>query len=179
MRNVGQRINNVFEFYRRLSDKIMNDIWVAMPGIIQSFDPDEQTVTVQLSLRERIRSGEGEMSHVGLPLLLDVPIVIPRAGGFCLTFPVKQGDECLVIFGDVCIDSWWSHGGIQNQIEKRRHDLSDGFAILGAWSQPRTIPNYDMSKACIRSDNGSAVIKLSNDSIEINALSVKVNGHEI
>jgi len=179
MRNVGQRTNNEFELYRRLSDKIKNDIRVAMPGIIQSFDPAEQTVTVQLSLRERIRSGEGEMSHVELPLLPDVPIVIPRAGGFCLTFPIKQGDECLVIFGDMCIDSWWSYGGIQNQIEKRRHDLSDGFAILGVWSQPKTIPNYDMSKACLRADNGSAVIKLSNDAVEINALSVKINGHEI
>ena len=167
MRNVGQRINNVFEFYRLLSDKIKNDIRVSMPGIIQSFNPDEQTVTVQLSLRERIRDKDGNMSHVALPILPDVPIIFPRAGGFSITFPVQKGDECLVIFGDMCIDSWWASGGIQNQIEKRRHDLSDGFAILGVGSQANVVSNYNVSSMELRSDNGNVIIELSQSSVKV------------
>lgn len=83
------------------------------------------------------------MSHSGyLPALLDVPIVLPRAGDYILTLPVQAGDECLVIFADQCIDAWWQNGGVQNPMERRRHDLSDGFAILGTWSQPRRLAKF-------------------------------------
>ena len=42
-----------------------------------------------------------------------------------------------MIFADMCIDGWWQNGDIQNQAEQRRHDLSDAFAILSPFSQPK------------------------------------------
>ena len=95
-----------------------NKLRVAVPGIIESFDPGEQTVTVRVAIREKVLL-DGDEKWVDIPLLLDVPIVIPRAGGYCLTLPVQKGDECLVVFGDMCIDAWWQSGGIQNQIDCR------------------------------------------------------------
>ncbi|MFW8450019.1 Gp138 family membrane-puncturing spike protein, partial [Klebsiella pneumoniae] len=69
----------------------------------------------------------GAQVSVNLPLLVDVPVVFPRGGGCTLTFPVKPGDECLVIFADRCIDFWWQSGGIQEPVDERMHDLSDAF----------------------------------------------------
>ena len=83
-----------------------------------------------------------------IPVLLDVPIVIPRAGGYCLTMPIKQGDECLVVFGDMCIDGWWHMAAYK--IKLKREDMiyqTDGFAILGTWSQPRVIKDYSTDSA--------------------------------
>ncbi|HBC94307.1 MAG TPA: hypothetical protein DCZ10_15770 [Pelotomaculum sp.] len=179
MRTFGERIDREDEFYRRLSDKIKNDIRVAIPGIVQSFNSAEQTVTVQPVLRERVREQNGDLSFVNLPLFLDVPIIFPRAGGFVLTMPVQPGDECLVIFGDMCIDAWWSNGGVQNQIEKRRHDLSDGFAILGVWSQPRRVSGYSSSSAQLRTEDGATRIDLRPGEIDLVADSVKINGTPI
>ena len=82
-------------------------------------------------------------TFIALPELLDVPVVLPRAGDYVITLPIRPGDECLVVFADQCIDAWWQSGGVQNQMDRRRHDLSDGFAILGVWSQPRRLNNYD------------------------------------
>jgi len=149
-----------------------------MPGIIQSFDPDEQTVSVQLAIRERIRDGEGRMEFVNLPLLLDVPILMPRAGGYIVTMPVSKGDECLVVFGDMCIDAWWSNGEVQNQIEKRRHDLSDGFAILGPWSQPNKIQNYSTDSVQLRTEDGNTYIEIKQNEINIVASVLKINGND-
>ena len=70
---------------------------VAAPGIIQSFNSAEQTVTVQLSIREK-RNNDGVETWEDIPQLVDVPVVFPRAGGYILTMPIKPGDECLVIF---------------------------------------------------------------------------------
>lgn len=143
MRTVGERSDSEFEMYQRMGEKWGTDLRVAVPGIVQSFDSVAQTVVVQPALRERVIDQLGNVSMVNLPLLLDVPIVMPRSGGFALTMPIATGDECLVVFADMCIDAWWSLGGVQNQAEKRRHDLSDAVAIMGVWSQPNKIGSYN------------------------------------
>ena len=161
--------NNEQELFQTFADEIKADLRVAMPGIIQSFNASEQTVTVQLSIRERIGQPDLTTQNIAIPLLVDVPIVLPRAGGFSLTLPIVQGDECLVVFGDTVIDSWWANGGVQNQVdgEKRRHDLSDGFAILGVWSQPHVLTKYSTTEAQLRTDDGSVSIGLSAGGVTI------------
>jgi len=173
---IAERTGDQQEFYNKFADSIKNNMRVAMPGIIQSFDPVTQTVVVQPALKEKIRSSDLSVSDVQLPLLLDVPIVIPKAGGFALTLPIKLGDECLVIFSDMCIDNWWYAGGIQNQLEKRRHDLSDAFCILGTWSQPNLISNYSTNSAQLRSTDGVSYIDLKNNEIDMVSPTVKING---
>ncbi len=90
--------------------------------------------------------------------------------------PIKSGDECLVVFADNCIDAWWQSGGTQNQIEIRRHDLSDAFAILGCWSQPNVISEYDTNAMQLRNVSGSSAITISNTGIDISASSITLNG---
>jgi phage baseplate assembly protein gpV len=147
---------------------------VACPGIIQAFDPNEQTVTVRPAIRESIVVNE-KAQNSQLPDLIHVPVVIPRAGGYALTLPIQQGDECLVVFGDMCIDSWWQSGGLQNQLKLRRHSLSDGFAIVGIWNQTRKITNYSTSSAQLRSEDGNTVVDVATAGITIKAAKVTVN----
>jgi len=178
-RNLNEIISSDTEMFRSMGDSWQNVLRVACPGIIQNFNKEEQTVTVQLALRENITKPDFTKEWVNLPLLLDVPTVIPRAGGYCLTMPIQSGDECLVVFSDMCIDSWFTYGGIQNQIEKRRHDLSDGFAILGIWSQPNRIENYSTDSCQLRTMDGTSSIEIKPGEININASSVNVNGKEL
>lgn len=152
---------------------------VACPGIIRSFDPDEQTVTVQPAIREKRIDPEGTETWVEIPELLDVPVVFPRAGGYCLTLPVRAGDECLVVFGDSCMDAWWQSGGVQNQIDCRRHDLSDGYAILGPWSQPRRVPGYSTNTAQLRNDSGSAYVEIAGSTINIVGSTINIKGGRV
>jgi hypothetical protein len=168
--------NNKEEFYRRMLDNFASNLRVAVPGIIHDFDPVTQTATVQVALREKITNADLTQQWMDIPLLLDVPIVVPRAGGFVLTMPVTPGDECLIVFADMCMDAWFSSGGVQNQMEKRRHDLSDGFAILGAWSQPHKLANYSTTSAQLRSVDGAAYISLAGSEVDIVAPTVKING---
>ena len=151
---------------------------VAMPGIIQSFDATEQTVTVQCAIREKINM-DGNLSWQDIPLLLDVPIIFPRAGNYILTMPIQAGDECLVVFGDSCMDAWWQSGGVQNQIDCRRHDLSDGYAIVGLYSQPRRISNYSTNTAQLRNISGSAYVELSGNNINIVGANVTISANNV
>ena len=179
MRGISERIGNEDEMYRQMGEDWKANLRVAIPGIIDSFDATTQTVTVQPAIREKIIKEDGSQEWVKLPLLVDVPIVLARAGGYVLTMPIQQGDECLVIFSDRCIDAWFSNSGIQNQIESRKHDLSDSFAILGCWSQPNVIPSYSTNSAQLRNIEGTEYIELKSGEINLVSTSVKKNGVEV
>jgi hypothetical protein len=165
----------------------------ASPGIIRAFDKEAQTVEVEVAITERIKVN-GEERIEKIPILLDVPICIPSAGGYSLSLPIVAGDECLIIFSDTCFDAWWQNGDVQNQMELRRHDLSDAFAIVGIKSKPNVIANYSADSAQLRNAEGTNYVELSdseaslvfggssisvkNGEISLDATSVKIQGVE-
>lgn len=152
----------------QLAQAIMSAMRVSMPGIIQSFDPDAVTAVVQPAIKGAEKDESGAEVSVNLPLLVDVPVVFPRGGGCTLTFPVKAGDECLVIFADRCIDFWWQSGGIQEPVDDRMHDLSDAFCIVGPQSQAKKISGISTSAVELRSYDGGTKLSLNPSSGEIN-----------
>lgn len=158
--------------------KTLNEqLRVAMPGIIQSFDPDAVTAVVQPAIRYVERDNDGNKSTKDYPLLVDVPVIFPRGGGCTLTFPVKEGDECLVIFADRCIDFWWQSGGIQEPVDGRMHDLSDAFCIVGPQSQAKKIGGISTTAAQLRTDDGSAIIELAaGGAVTITSPQITING---
>jgi phage baseplate assembly protein gpV len=164
-----ERIGDPEEMMRMAAEGSQSKLWTAMPGIVQSFDAAAMTCVVQPAISAVVRDETGQFGEVVLPLLLDCPVVFPGGGGCTLTFPIKQGDECLVVFASRCIDSWWQLGGIQGQAELRMHDLSDGFVLPGVRSQPRKF-NVDTATAQLRSDDGAAYVSVNPSTHEIKAI---------
>lgn len=152
--------NTAMEAY--LSSALKN-LHTALPGIIASVDLDSQTATVQIAI-QRIFTERGP---VPLPVCLDVPLHYPSGGGFALTFPVKAGDECLLIFSERCIDYWFVNGGVQLPAEYRLHDLSDAFAFVGVRSLPNKLNNVQTDGAELRTANRSTYIKVTEGTIFI------------
>jgi hypothetical protein len=166
-----ERFDSPEEEQRLGLDNLSSKIRVCIPGIVETFDPAKQTATVQPAITENIRIGQEEAKPVKLPVLTDVPVHFPRAGGYSITLPVKQGDECILVFADMCIDGWWQSGGTQDQIETRRHDLSDAFAIMGATSQPKKIENYHADNLQMRTDDQSVIIEIDKAAKAVNVTS--------
>jgi phage baseplate assembly protein gpV len=142
-------------------------MWTALPGIIQSFDAEALTCTVQPAIQGRRLKEDGTVEAENLPLLVDCPVVFPHAGGGSLTFPIAEGDECLVVFSSRAIDFWWQSGGIQPPAEPRMHDLSDGFVIPGIWSQATKIGSVSTTCVELRTDDRAAYISFNPSSHEV------------
>ncbi|MFP2422245.1 Gp138 family membrane-puncturing spike protein [Pseudescherichia vulneris] len=155
------RSGDLAETFKSERETTKNHIRVAMPGIIQSFDPGAVTAVVQPAIRSVETDNDGKRITKNYPLLVDVPVVFPRGGGCTLTFPVKAGDECLVIFADRCIDFWWQNGGVQEPVDDRTHDLSDAFCIVGPQSQAKKISGISTSSVELRSDDGATKLSLN------------------
>ncbi|MEI2267161.1 Gp138 family membrane-puncturing spike protein [Erwinia sp. CGal63] len=164
--------------YQALADSISSTLRVALPGIIQSFDPEAVTCVVQPAIKGSVLDTHGQPVSLALPLLVDVPVVFPRGGGCTITFPVRAGDECLVIFSDRCIDFWWQSGGVQEPVDPRQHDLSDGFALVGPQSQKEKIGAISTDALQIRTDEGQAFIELKQSGeVNITTSQLTVNGN--
>lgn len=140
---------------------MLAEAWTAMPGIIVSFNAEQCTAVVQMAIKMSIMDPKGNTKWEDIKPLLDVPVCFPCGGGFAVTFPIKPGDEVLVVFASRCIDAWWQQGEVQRQSEFRMHDLSDGFAIPGPRSIPNVLENISTTTTQIRNGDGSAFIELA------------------
>lgn len=159
----AQLLNDQEEATRLLLEGNQVGLWTALPAIVTKVTLSAMTIEVQPALQAVIEDETGKLTPVNLPLLVDVPIVFPSAGGFTITLPIAIGDEVLVIFSSRCIDAWWQSGGVQQAMEARMHDLSDGFAIPGPRSTPRKISGISSTALQMRNDAGTSYVEISAD----------------
>jgi len=162
-----EHFDDIEEGMRLAIEAAQARLWTALPGLVQSVDLAKQTVSVQPAIRGAITHADGSVRFVAMPMLVDVPIMWPRAGGFALTLPVAVGDDVLVVFASRCIDAWWQNGGQGAPIESRMHDLSDGFAIFAPTSQPKTLANVQADGIELRTEARDIFIKLTATGIQI------------
>lgn len=154
----------------------------ALPGIIRSFDPETVTCDVDVAIIARMtKPGTVEEDYqyesVRYPILVDLPVVFPRGGGVTLTFPIKEGDECLIVFSSRSIDFWWQNGGVQERADGRVLDLSDAFVIPGPQSQAQKISGISTSAAQLRTDDGAAFVEVAaGGAITITSSQITLNG---
>lgn len=159
-----ERVDDPEVALREAFDGLRAGVWTALPGIIESFSSSASappTCSVQPAIKANVRNVDGSIASVALPLLVDCPVQFPSGGNCTLTFPVKQGDECLVVFASRCIDGWWQAGGVQEQAELRMHDLSDGFVLLGFRSTPRALAGVSTVATQLRADDGATFIEMN------------------
>ncbi len=159
----------------------------ATPGRVVSFDAVKQTCVVQPLIQEMIllpppttqqNPAPGVTQNIPTPVTIepiqDVPIFMLRVPGWSITLPVVEGTECLLLFADSCIDGWWETGKLAPPYDRRRHDLSDAFALFGPWSQPNVLSGYSTNSLQIRSDDQTVMVELAAGRVTIIAPDVEV-----
>lgn len=142
-------------------DGLRANLWTAMPAIITRVDREKNTVNAQVSIRDWAYNKLRFTGFVEIPELIDLPVVFPRGGGLVLTFPIAPGDETLVVFANRCIDAWWQSGGVQNPIEFRPNELSDGFALMGVFSVPNVPGGISSNSAQLRTTAGTTFVEVT------------------
>lgn len=182
-----ERLDDLEESLRIALEETISNHYTAMPAIVTSVDLSNQTISAQIALAATVYDEQGNGTLTRYPLLIYVPLIYPRGGGYALTFPVAAGDEVLIVFSSRCMDAWWQNGGVSEQVEARINDLSDGFAIPGLTSVPRALANVSASSIQLRNDAGDTYVEINADKVnvvspsEINLTApvIKINGQTI
>ena len=131
-------------------------------GIIQEFYANDLTVKVQIANKKQKSLNADGTANVGdfTPVIAKVCYCNPY-----ITNEIKQGDECLVLFADREIESWFMTGSSQPEGHTRMHALTDAVAILGIRSIPQMI---SILRDCLNLFYGNSNIQIKDDEINTN-----------
>ncbi len=174
-----------------------------LPARIIKYNTDKQTATVKISAEKVYSNIDKELGLKKWEVMYDVPVHTASGGIFGLTFPIVEGDTCLMVFSQVGYDHWLvedrDEAGLlygQHQPHlKRMFSQDDGFCLVGFNTLPRAFSgvsstdtvwrNRDLTSCITIREDGSINIKKNttnieikaNDNIEINAPLTTINGN--
>ncbi len=161
-----ERTNSPLLAIKVALDGLQSKIWTALPAEVAGtgFNSTAVTVQAQSTVQAQVRTPSGSWVNATLPLCVDCPVIFGGGGGYVGTYPLAVGDEGLLVFASRCIDAWWQNGGVNPQAELRMHDLSDGFFIPLAFSQPSAANlsgGASAIEAQMRSYDGTVMARLN------------------
>jgi len=163
--------------FAQFAEAIMRNIATTLNcvkiGEIVSFDKTDQTATVRILHRMDQNYNTDMKETIEYPPLGKVPVVIMQGGGAHITYPIKAGDQCLIVFCDYMIDNWWVSGDVGASDFPRKHDLSDAIAIVGLNALPKAIQDYSDYLHLQYNQNSSIVI---GEQIDVNNANINLNG---
>lgn len=152
---------------KKAFSNMMKEVHTTIPGKIVSFDPITQSAEVQICINRIFVTIESNGSETereeAVAVLTNVPVIFLRGGGWCITFPVKEGDECIVHFSERSIDTWRKNGDVQTPNTWRLHSYSDAICQVGLSSEPNVITDFDNENTVIRNEEGDVRIELRSD----------------
>lgn len=127
-------LNETLESIDSIAKQRINEIHTAMPAVIVSFNPQTCTASVKPSLNYHVVDGR----TLEYPIIVNVPVFMPKAGNSQITYPVKSGDNCLLVFCERCTNEWIGKG----VYDERKFDLTDAFAFVGMCPSQSINPNH-------------------------------------
>lgn len=165
-------MTNLATLLRTATAHAMRGVNTAMPGRILSYDAGAQSASVQPLVKMKVPGSEDEES---LPVLNAVPVIWPRAGGASMTFPVRSGDGCLVIFCQRSIDEFKESGDAKVPQDPRAFDLTDAVAIMGLVS----FGNGGGPDDAVCITYGSSTILVKQNEVKIDTPALTVNAPDV
>lgn len=128
----------------------LTDLHVMLPGEFVSYDP----LTGKASVKALIKRKFEDDKLVELPLMANVPVMLPRTALATIYIPIAAGDKCMIIFAERSLDAWKKFGGAQDPQDRRKHHLSDAVAIPGLYpfADAPLITADDVSSIVVEND---------------------------
>lgn len=147
--NRNQQAQTLIEMTR----KEIANIHTAAPGTILSYDPGSGLATIKPLLKFKVPDGR----VLDMPVIVGVPVVFPSGSGgnASVTFPLKSGDGCLLIFAEGSLDDWLKGGESE---DLRKHDLTDAIAIPGLYNFGVSAIQAHPNDTCLK--NGATVLRV-------------------
>lgn len=131
------------------------DLHTCLPCVVESYDPGTETVVVRPAIKRKYEDG----SVVALPLIMNVPVMFPRAGKASITFPIKKNDSGFLVFSERSLDVWKSKGGVVDPNDPRKFNMTDAIFFPGGY--PKTKPSGRATADKLRVTNGTSEIEMT------------------
>jgi hypothetical protein len=147
------------------------DVWTATIGRVETYYPETQTADILPVVRRPLQAADGFVGHEDVPVLPNVPVLQPRAGGYFVHLPIIAGDTVLVVFTSDSFQMWRGSGSVVNPGDLRRHSLANAIAIPGVFPAAMALADIPTDMAVL----GGGVYRVGAASAGFVALAAKVD----
>lgn len=145
-----------------------------IPAIVDEFDVVTQRVSATPAIQARYITPEGEVQYINYPKITNIPLAIIKCPGLKLTCPVKQGQNCTLLFSQRSIDNFLIDGRIHPPFEGdfpqfsslRCMDMTDALCFPGIITNPEAISNYNNNAIEIRNNDGTTKISVAENVLQ-------------
>ena len=141
-------------------DGKVQDMHVAIPGTVVSWDSTKQTATVQPMVRKPLTSADNVLCFETPPQIPNVPVMCMRGGGFFVSVPLNAGDGVLLVFSEQSYSEWRSTGQISSPKDVRRHGTGYPYAIPGISPDSQALGSVASNKLVIGRDGNEELITI-------------------
>lgn len=139
-------------------------------GTIKSFDSANQTAQITINYTKTFQqltsNGNVNVITSNYPLLAECPVICLGGGAGSLTFPISEGDECLVLFNDRDLDNWFNGSSSSAPNTPRLHSFADAVALVGLRSLAKVLTSYPTNAVSL--NYGVNNVQILSDKIVIN-----------
>lgn len=168
-------LKDLFDLWRK---EILLDFNCHHIGTIQSFNASNQTASVTINYKQtnfnfNETTGIYDPVLMDYPILAEAPVLVLGGGSGSLTFPIRVGDECLILFNDRDLDNWFVGGTGSPNGTARLHSYADAIVLVGLRSLPNSLASYDSTRVVIQ--NGTTSIGLGASLIQIQNATQNLN----
>lgn len=157
---------------RRAIEVMMRGLTTNEPGVIESYDANRVTATVQPLIMQRRVLENGDTQLVRRGVVQNAPVIFLGGGDARLTFPVKRGDECILIAASRSLDRWSTFGGEVDPASERHHDLTDSFVLVTPHLSPASVRPANATATVLESGD----LRLGDDTAQALAMKTAVDG---
>jgi len=151
------------------------NIHVSMIGKIESYNPQ----TNRASITPVGTMTCPDWQELPFPTIHNVPIQYPcgNGGKSGVTFPIKQGDTCIIIFADHQIENFLSG---EKSDDMRNHSMNDAYAIPTLFSDSVPTLKSNPNDVCMFNDGALIVLKSSSMTIKLtDGTNVSIGGGDL
>ena len=150
------------------SNKTALDMLCIKVGIVQNFYPESLTVDV-IPVNKKTTGYNSD----GSAIVKDWAMLRAKVC-YCnkhITQPINKGDECLLLFSDRELETWFINGNTNGVRYNRMHDETDCIAIMGIRSLPQMI---QILTDCLHLFYGNSDIQIAENNININTTTLNI-----
>lgn len=163
-------LTELTEEIEKAAQSVVDDLHTLLPAKIKRFDPESCTADV-VPYGRYLTADDEEVEY---PMVANAPVMFPwnAAANAGMLIPVKEGDDCMVLFSEIELDEWLS--GAQSDAPMR-FDQSSAVVIPGLLKQGNTLIQQASENDSVIVSAGSTKMTVSDDMVQIDG-SVYING---
>lgn len=149
---------------------LLNDIHTSLPGRITEFYPDKCEADVQPYGKFKTPAGK----LMAYPKCPGVPLCLMQSAGqtASIVFPVKPGDECLLLFSEQALDTWRANAESSTDL---KFDLTNAVAIVGLFARVNPLVKIANDLDAVIIQRGSSRVMLRSSGIDLSG-NVNISG---